>query len=70
MCCLGGWSDIAAGTVEWREGGDDRAGEQPTGVQVGARAVQERGSLGRAVQQLEGLHRHEAQGKVTPVQIE
>ncbi len=61
---------FAAGAIERLERGDDRTGEQATGAQVGARAPQESHPLGHAAEQLEGLHRHEAQGEVAAGKLE
>ena len=64
------WSGRAVGDVEFIQLGDDRAREQPAGAQVGEGAAQQRGSLSRATEQLDRLHRHEAQRKVAPIQLE
>src|SRR5271155_2369730 len=61
------WAGRAVGDVKRLQLGDDRTREQPAGAQVGVGTMQERASLSRATEQLDCLHRHEAQRKVVPL---
>src|SRR5665213_3110028 len=69
-CRLGRWAEPAVGHIERLQLGDDRAGEQPAGSEVGARTAQERDSLGRVAEQLDRLHRDQAQPEVAAGELE
>jgi len=64
-----GWR-IAGVAVEGIEVGDDRARQQPARTQMRLRPREEGGASCRAAQQLNGLHRHDAQREVAAAQLE